>query len=415
LKSASVKERLLQLFYEPRLLLFLYAFAALFIAVQLVSEGSHPCVPTVTSSQDIMNRPEYVSLFRGRQLTEYNNYRIFTASFYHLIHGQNLYGIYPAEHWDLFKYSPTFALFMGFMAWLPDMVGLFLWNLLNMMVMYVAIRRLPFSNKAQCLMLWYLGNELITALANTQSNGLMAGLMILGFACLHRGRVASAALWLALAVYIKPYAAIGFCVFLFYPGKARVAGYILLYAALLALLPLVVTPWHTLCWQYQNWVALIRADAAASTGLSVSGWLHTWFGLGDVRAIVTAVGGLLFILPFARLNIYRNDTFRLLTLASLLVWVVIFNHKAESPTYAIALSGIAIWYAAMPHTFWRTALFLFIFVFTSLSTTDLFPAYLRTHFIDPYVIKAVPCIIGWVVILIELLSLSPQQQLAQEN
>ena len=31
-----------------------------------------------------------------------------------------------------------------------------------------------------------------------------------------------------------------------------------------------------------------------------------------------------------------------MTLAAILVWVVIFNHKAESPTYIIAMMGIGI-------------------------------------------------------------------------
>lgn len=57
----------------------------------------------------------------------YNNYIIFKQSYFHLVEGDNLYQQYPEESWDLYKYSPTFALFFGILAWLPDLPGLILW------------------------------------------------------------------------------------------------------------------------------------------------------------------------------------------------------------------------------------------------------------------------------------------------
>src|SRR2546423_1725063 len=48
--------------------------------------------------------------------SNYNNYIIFKQSFYHLIQNKDLYMFYPSEHWDLFKYSPTFAFFFGIFA-----------------------------------------------------------------------------------------------------------------------------------------------------------------------------------------------------------------------------------------------------------------------------------------------------------
>jgi len=55
-----------------------------------------------------------------RDYTYYNNYVIFKQSFAHLRSGSDLYGYHLQEHWDLYKYSPTFALFFGVFAWLPD-------------------------------------------------------------------------------------------------------------------------------------------------------------------------------------------------------------------------------------------------------------------------------------------------------
>lgn len=91
-------------------------------------------------------------------------------------------------------------------------------------------------------------------------------------------------------------------------------------------------------------------------------------------------------------------------LASLLIWVVIFNHKAESPTFVIAMSGVALWYYAMPRKNMDMVLAIIALVFTSLSVTDLFPPFLRESFVYPYAIKAFPCILVWLRIVHELLT-----------
>src|SRR5258708_7221732 len=56
--------------------------------------------------------------------TNYNNYQIFKYSFFHLIGRADLYSLHLNEHWDLYKYSPAFALLFGALAWMPDIAGL---------------------------------------------------------------------------------------------------------------------------------------------------------------------------------------------------------------------------------------------------------------------------------------------------
>src|SRR5258705_2383408 len=75
--------------------------------------------------------------------THFNNYLIFKFSFFHLLNGHDLYALHLSEHWDLYKYSPTFATLFGILAWLPDGLGLFLWNLLNGVCLLMGIRMLP--------------------------------------------------------------------------------------------------------------------------------------------------------------------------------------------------------------------------------------------------------------------------------
>lgn len=374
-----------KLIVEPRFLLLAYILIALIASIQALLLPPH--------------------IFANLPYKEYNNYVIFRQSFYHLLSGQNMYILYPTEQWDLYKYSPTFALCMGVLAHLPDYIGLTIWNLANTIILFAAIRMLPFSNRSICLLLWFVAQELLTSVQNAQSNGMMAGLMIAAYTCLQRGKVAWATLWLVIATFIKVYGAIGFCLFLFYPGKVRFVAWALLWTVLLAVMPLVVTSPTTLIWQYHNWAIMMGEDQSTSYGLSVIGWLHSWFGLSSGKSIITLAGILLFLMPFMRFRMYGNEVYKLLMVASMLIWVIIFNHKAESPTFIIAVCGVGIWYFAGERQLWRSIMLAVVFIFTCLSPTDLFPPVVRDHFFVPYTIKAIPCIVLWFVILTKLMTM----------
>ena len=69
-----------------------------------------------------------------------NNFRIFRAASRHLFAGSDLYAAYPAEHFDFYKYSPTFALLFAPFAYVPFAPAMLLWNALNAGALYVAHR-----------------------------------------------------------------------------------------------------------------------------------------------------------------------------------------------------------------------------------------------------------------------------------
>jgi hypothetical protein len=400
----SIRNLLLQ----PRTLFILYILAAIIVSVQAILIGTHPFVMP-RHDHGIMASPDILRHYIGYRFTDYNNYVIFRQSFFHLIHSQDLYAIYPAEQWDLFKYSPTFALLMAPLAGLPDIIGLTAWNMLNALVLFAAIRMLPFRNQTQALLLWFIAFELLTSMQNAQSNALLGGLIIAAYGHMQRSKTIWATLMLVLATFIKVYGAIGFCLFFLYPDKIRFFLYSILWTVVLLLLPLIVTPYQTLIWQYHNWAHLLSIDQSASYGISIMGWLHSWFGINNGKTIVTAIGMLLFLLPFVRVPLYGNNAYRLLILASMLIWVIIFNHKAESPTYIIAVAGVGIWYFLHPAQTWRTIVLFLVLIFTSLSSTDLFPSPIRLHFIQPYIIKALPCILVWATTIIELMTMPATQ------
>ena len=160
----------------------------------------------------------------------------------------------------------------------------------------------------------------------------------------------------------------------------------------------MVISFHQLLFLYQSWGRLLKQDNDASVGLSIYGWLQTWFNLYIPRMVVLAAGIIIYFLPFFRVSYYKNLAFRYWVLASTLLWVIIFNYKAESATFIIAISGVGLWFCNSRQRLIDIVLVCLVFVFTALSPTDIFPHYIKTHFFDSYVIKVVPCIFIWLLI-----------------
>lgn len=342
----------------------------------------------------------------GNYHNRYNNYTVFKSSFGHLKDKQDLYVNYNNEHFDLYKYTPTFALFMAPFYYLPDSIGLVLWNALNVLVLVYALSRIEFfSSRMKLFAFLFILPEIVTSTQNSQSNVLIAGLMILSFVYLRVQRPALASLMLLVAAFIKPFALAGFIVFLFFPGKVRMAAWSLLFAALLLAAPLVLIGWSDLQWQYGNWRTMLEMDHSVSYGISVQGWLHTWFGTEPGKAVVLLCGLFLLLLPLAAVRLYGNERYRLWMLASVLLWVILFNHKSESPTFIIAVSGIAIWYFTQRPQWLNTALVIFAFLFTALIATDVFPHAFRNNWAEPYVIKMFPCLLVWLKIQCDIFRL----------
>jgi hypothetical protein len=285
-----------------------------------------------------------------------------------------------------------------------DIVGLSLWNLLNAMVLWYAFTQLPQANsKQKAFMLLFVFLELLTSIQNSQSNGLIAGLLLLAFVRLEKGDVVWSPLYIMLTVFIKIFGVVAFALFLLYPKKLKFMTYSILWGVVLLVLPIVVTGGDGLMMQYQSWWNMLKEDHSASVGLSVMGWLETWFGYNGSKTFITLLGVVLFCLPLLKMKYYGDYMYRVLLLASVLLWVIIFNHKAESPTFIIAILGVALWFFMQKRETWKIVVVVLAFVFTSLSPTDLFPHFVRKELVEPYVLKAVPCILVWCIIVYEML------------
>src|SRR5450432_561919 len=335
--------------------------------------------------------------------TNYNNYILFKNSFFHLIQGRDLYSGYSEEQWDLYKYSPTFSFIFGLFAYLPDFIGLFIWNLVNTIPLLIGFSQLKgISDRNKMYVLLFCLIELSGNLQNSQSNGLIAALIILTFTSLENGKYFWATFFFVFSVFIKIYGGIGIILFLFYPSKTRILLYMIFWFLLLGILPLLMIDFIQLVYLYKSWGILLKADHVNSVGISVMCILQTWFKLTLSKNIIVFIGFILFLLPLLQIRKYRFYDFRLLALCSALIWVVIFNHKAESPTYIISICGIAIWFFSRTKTRLNIICITLAFIFTSLSLGELFPSFIKEEFIRPYCIKGLFSIVIFGIISYEL-------------
>ena len=350
--------------------------------------------------------------------TAYENYVIFKNAFPHLVQGLNPYMAFPAEQWDLYKYSPAFAMAMAPFAALPDWLGLQLWNLLNALPLLWALLRLPvLLPERRPWLAWFVLPELVISMQNSQSNGITAALILGVFIAMERGKPIRAAGWAAAGGFLKIFGIFAAAPALVYIRRRRFALALIAWSALLLVAPLVLLTADQLRQVYGWWYALLQTDHSRSVGLSVQGWLLSWFAWDIPKGWITASG--LLLLGASTFAVYRQPApaHRILLWASLLLWVVIFNHKAESPTFVIAMCGVGMWYwQSAENRPWKTILFWTAFACASLTPTDIFPRAIRTQIVQPFVLKAVPCIIIWIAISVQLLhTLLTKQQLTSDE
>mgnify|MGYP003327957420 FL=1 len=357
-------------------------------------------------------------------LSHENNFLIFRAAFEHLMAGQDLYAPWPGVHEDFFKYSPTFAFLFAPFALLPVTAGYMLWALsCAAAVCWGFVRLLPARQAYVALAIALL--PVVGDLQRAQSNALCAGLMLLAWTAYERRAQWSVASAIAAGTFVKLFPAAAFAGAIFHPRKLRMALIATATAILGVALPLVAVSPTSLASQYRSWHAIETRDAAplarygaggADLYAGLMGQFRVWWGVDWPHWPTQLAGVIVLLLPLAVQWKRRDEPhFRLLFLSSILVFCVLFNHQAESPSFVIAMVGMALWYAVSPRTGWRTGLMLVAFAVVNLGSTDLMPrAWYRAYYV-PYLLKTVPLIPLWIVMQAELLGLVANVRPASEG
>ena len=339
----------------------------------------------------------------------HNNFLIFRGVFWHVWNGTPLYTAYPEEYWDVNHYGPFFSLVFATFAVVPEWLGLILWCVSLSLFLYVAIRRSDLTNRQQIFILWFCAHELLTALFMQQFNVAIAAIIVLAFFLIEKERDTEAAFFIVVGTLVKLYGIVGLAFFFFSKHKMRFVVALVVWGTVLFALPMLISSPEYIIGQYHDWFVCLtekngeNLDSIAQN-ISLLGMVHRTTGLAFSDLWLIIPGLLLFGIPYLRLSQYRHQAFRQTLLASVLMFVVLFSTGSESSGYIIALVGVVIWYTAVPwqRNGWDIALMIFVFVLSSLSPSDLFPAYLRKEWVQPYALKALPVTLVWLKLCWEM-------------
>ena len=150
---------------------------------------------------------------------------------------------------------------------------------------------------------------------------------------------------------------------------------------------------------YQQWFESLARDHNINSGLSVMSLMSSVLHYNG-PIYYTQFAGIFMLLVTMLFVLIRNnyEEVKFFFLAYIMIWVIIFNHTAESSTYIIASTGAAIWYVNSKKTILDRILIIITFILTVLSPSDIFPAYLRKNFVIPYSLK----VLGPMLIFIKI-------------
>lgn len=345
-----------------------------------------------------------------------NNYLIFKNVFWHTVNQQHLYNFYPTEYFDKNHYGPFFSVIIAPFALLPNFLGVALWAMLNAGMLFYSINKLPLSFRAKNIILLISIIENLTSIQNLQFNPMLCGWIILTYVFIQDGKLSLAALFLVAGTLVKLYGIVGLAFIFFTKERLKLMAYILVWAIIFFCLPMLMSSPEFVSKSYVDWyLVLIEKNMEnvtsyqniGMTDISAMGFVRRvsgWYTLSNSYFILPA--GVFTLLPLVRFSKWKNLRFQLSYLSQVLIGVVIFSTSAESPTYVIAVVGFAIWYVLVDPKpgHWMFYLLLFVLVLTVFSPTDLFPRYIRKAYVIRYSLKALPCLIAWVVITGQLLT-----------
>jgi len=333
----------------------------------------------------------------------YNNFTIFQHSCFHFFSKTNLYIKYPKEYYDLFLYNPTFAILFVPFAYLPTVVGIYIWVGFVMAVYYFSIRLLPFDKKEKLFIYGFTFIELVTSLENVQTNPLIASIILFTFIFLENEKVFKASIFPNLGFFIKGYGAISGILFILKKPKFRNFLYLLFWFVILLCLPLIYYSPAGLIDLYKEWKVSLFSEHQINNGVSIMGMFISIFKL-DVAVIWFQLVGLLFFISTVIIVFLRKnyEQVKAIFLSYIMIWVIIFNHDSESATYIIAVTGVAIWYVNSSKSLTDKILLALTFILTVLSSTDIFPDFLYRKFVFPFALKALGPSLIWLKIQFSL-------------
>jgi hypothetical protein len=367
----------------------------------------------------VYNKPFVLTLYFGLSLFAvvksvivhhiHNNYFVYKYGFINTIHLHTVFGPQPEHYNDLYHYGPVFALLMAPFALLPDSLGVILWAMFNAWALYIAIKLLPLKDQYYLPVLLICAHELMTSTSNVEINPLIGALIILSFVFIRDKKDFWAALMICLGTFIKLYGIVGLAFFFFSDNKIKFILSMVFWSVVLFLLPMLISSPSYIIQTYHDWYGDLVQKNLSNIGpslqdISLMGLIRNIFNYRQLSNVTVIIPGIiLFGAWYARIKYYKVIPYQLLLLASTLIFVIIFSSSSESPTYIIAVAGVGIWFMNLNKPVSRLEIFFLVFalILTVFSPSDLFPRSIRLNYVQPYKLKALPCVLIWFKIIYE--------------
>jgi hypothetical protein len=169
-----------------------------------------------------------------------NNYLIFKNVFWHSLHQEHLYQLYPEQYFDKNHYGPLFAVLIAPFAILPNYLGLVLWGMMNVSLLFYAVGKLPISFWGKNIILLIALIETLTSIQNLQFNPMLCSWIILSYVAIKNNQLSLAALLIVAGTFIKLYGVVGLPFIFFTKDYRKLIGYLILWAIILFCLPMFI-------------------------------------------------------------------------------------------------------------------------------------------------------------------------------
>lgn len=355
-----------------------------------------------------------ISIFFRNEIS-YNNFLIFKGVFWHTWHQQSLYSFYPSEYFDQNHYGPLFSLMIAPFAIGPTFISAFFWSMVMTMTLLYAIQKLDLDQTSKNIILLIGIQELVVTTLSQQTNPFIAASIILSFLLIKKGKEQWAAAIIMFGFMIKIYGIAGGAFIIFSKRPFKLITYCLLWGTIFFIAPMLISSPSYILNAYKEWYEILVVKHNSNVNLSGAERMQDISFMGFFRrALNMNIPNIFFLVPAAILTYlpglrnsqFKNERFQYSYLAMILLAVVMFSSSSESPTYIIAVTGVAIWYVVneKSNTLHGKILLIFMLLLTCFSYTDLFPASIRNVYVIPYSLKALPCMVIWAWIVWELMT-----------
>jgi hypothetical protein len=282
--------------------------------------------------------------------------------------------------------------------------------MVNSGILLYAIMQLGLSHKKILIIAAIVLIENMTAIHNVQFNPMLAASIILAFVMVRKNNLLLATLFIMIGTLTKLYGIVGLAFFFFSPNKRKFFNFSVLWFVVLFCLPMLISSPAYILNTYMDWYHTLAEKnlqnyTAMMQDISAMGMIQRVFGLKEFsNSVVLFPAMVLTLLPILNKKNWIKTDFQYLYLAQLMIGLVVFSSSSESPTYVIAVSGVAVWFVIQKHPIphWVKFTLAFVLLLTVLSPTDLTPSYLKENFIKRYALKALPCLVVWLIATFQL-------------